>query len=424
MRDLYTPALAARLFDAPWAIEPAKLGAFAAVMRMSLGGTQPTADRFESLKTAAEPAYAVVNGAGVIPVTGTLVHRASWVDDFLGFTSYEKLSNQLSQALADDRVNSILLRIDSPGGEVSGLFDFADRVSAARGVKPVMAFAEGAACSAAYLIGSAAEQFYVSQASPVGSIGVRMLHVDQSKAEESAGFSVREIFAGQRKVDGSPHGPLTDEAAAALQAHVDEYYELFTAAVARNRGLLQADVKGTEAGVYVGQSAVRQRLADGVRTLDQVLSMPAPAQAQRTLSDGGGRMEKLETVAALASAYPDLTAQIRDEAVKAERERISEIFGLAPAGMDDEARRLAFAEPCSADQAARKFLAVQKANKDTQLNGFLADAPKALPPSAPAPEGAGEQTVGERLMVEAVERHNKFEAERRGQLSVIPGGRN
>jgi ClpP class serine protease len=95
-------------------------------------------------------------------------------------TSYEGLKYQLATAARDASVSSILLDMDSPGGEAVGSFEAADAVRAAAGVKEVVAVVSGMAASAAYAIASAATRIVTTSSGISGSIGVVMLHADYS----------------------------------------------------------------------------------------------------------------------------------------------------------------------------------------------------------------------------------------------------
>ena len=88
----------------------------------------------------AEPArgYEVLGGVAVIPVEGTLVAKLA-APPYSGMTGYDGIRVNFLTALADDTVGAIVLDIDSPGGECSGLFDLVDTIVAARGVKPIRA---------------------------------------------------------------------------------------------------------------------------------------------------------------------------------------------------------------------------------------------------------------------------------------------
>lgn len=210
----------------------------------------------------------VQDSIAIIDVIGILVHRHHGLNAFSGLTSYEMLRAELDQAVESPDVNGILLRIDSPGGEVSGVFDLADQIRAANQAKPVWAVAEDRALSGAYALASGARRLYVTQNGFTGSIGVIMAHVDQSKFDEQQGVKVTEIFAGAHKADGSPHRPLDDEAHAEFQRIVDDIYALFVAHVARNRSLEEGQVRATEARIYMGQEGRELGLADRVGSLE------------------------------------------------------------------------------------------------------------------------------------------------------------
>lgn len=428
-QHLQYPHIAARLFNTPHLIEADKLRAIACALSDRFGVTiegLPTPLREGALSTerGEKPKpYRIMNSIGVIPVMGTLVHRSGWMDAMSGLTSYESIQNAFDAAHADADVESILLHIDSPGGEASGAFDLADHILNAAGEKPVLAFGDGMMASAAYLIASAADQIFVSQSTLAGSIGVRTLHVDQSKFNEAHGFVVTEIFAGARKIDGTPHAPLTAESMTAIQGRVDDLYDLFVSAVSRNRGLTTAHVRGTEAGIFTGEKAVTHGLADGVRTLDQLLSTANPATTSEQ-SHTERRQEEMEketfdSVAALEGAYPELIEQVRTESAKAERARIKDIWSLAPKGQSALATKLAFEEPVSADAAARQLLVAQIGDRAQQLAGLYHEAPDPIPPVKPKAENENE---GVSLMRAAAQQYNE-EQEHRARLRVVHGGR-
>jgi len=137
--------------------------------------------------------------------------------------------------------------------------------------KPVWAVANDMAFSAAYALASAAQKVFVSRTGGVGSIGVIAMHVDQSVKDAQDGLHYTAVYAGSRKNDLSPHGPMTTEAQRFLQGQVDRVYGLFVDTVARHRGLSSQAVRDTEAGLYFGKDAVRAGLADAVGTLDDAL---------------------------------------------------------------------------------------------------------------------------------------------------------
>jgi ClpP class serine protease len=102
-------------------------------------------------------------GVEIIPIHGILTKNPGAFDDFLGMTSYEKIREEIEKALADREIETILLDIDSPGGEVSGIFDLADFIYEARKSKRIIAIANDDAYSAAYAIASSAEKVFLTK---------------------------------------------------------------------------------------------------------------------------------------------------------------------------------------------------------------------------------------------------------------------
>jgi capsid assembly protease len=264
------PHLATRLFGVPLAIHRPKLDVILSVLGQRVGLTELTGPTGFTPPARAAPSQ--TPKVAVIPIHGTLVRRTVGLEAESGLTSYASLAAQLDAALASPEVAAILLDIDSPGGESSGVFDLADRIRAATQVKPVWAVANDMAFSAAYALASAASKVFVSRTGGVGSIGVIAMHADQSVKDAQDGVRYTAVFAGDRKNDLNPHQPISDQAHAQLQAEVDRIYGLFVETVAQHRGLDPSAVRDTEAGLFFGQAAVGIGLADVIGTFDDALA--------------------------------------------------------------------------------------------------------------------------------------------------------
>ena len=277
------PHLAARLFGAPLLIHRPKLDVILSVLGSRVGLadlTAPTGFIQPDRNAAQADTGAAHSGIAVIPIYGTLVRRTQGLEAQSGLTSYAGIAQSLETALADPSVAAILLDIDSPGGESSGVFDLADRIRAATAIKPVWAVANDMAFSAAYALASAASRLIVSRTGGVGSIGVIAMHVDQSVKDQQDGIAYTAVFAGDRKNDLNPHAPISGEAHSFLQGEVNRIYDLFATTVAKHRGMGVNTIKSTQAALYFGADAVASGLADDVGTLDdairQINSMLTP----------------------------------------------------------------------------------------------------------------------------------------------------
>ena len=275
--------LIAEFLATPWALMPERLNAMGAVIaRWSQSGVagddvmqSVQADR--AVREARRQATTAISSGGiaVLPLYGVVTQRGNMVEDVSGpgSVSTQQFAGALRQALADDTVSQILIDIDSPGGSVYGVAELADEIISARSQKPVVAVANSLAASAAYWIGCAASELYVTPGGEVGSIGVWQAHFDYSQALAAKGVAPTLISAGKYKVEGNPYAPLDAEAQGFMQSRVDDYYAAFTKGVARGRGVPIAQVRdGMGQGRVLGaDAAMAQNMVDGVATFDDVV---------------------------------------------------------------------------------------------------------------------------------------------------------
>lgn len=268
------PFLCSRIFNVPLALHPAKASVVVAVLADRLGieadaGAFET-DAFAEPATSALAGYDTVAGVAVIPVEGVLVHKTGFVRPVSGLTGYDSIRAALLGALDDPAIRAIVLDVNSPGGEVDGLFDLVDAIYEARSVKPIRAVVSGAAYSAAYALASAAHRITVPRTGGVGSIGVIAMLTDVSRALKGAGVQVHFVHHGAQKAREmrESYQGVSPELLARLQADIDRMGELFVGTVARNRGLPFEAVRGQEADYYLGQDGVDAGLADRVQAPD------------------------------------------------------------------------------------------------------------------------------------------------------------
>jgi signal peptide peptidase SppA len=227
----------------------------------------------------------------VIPITGVISHRMNLISSISGPTggaSIQKLQAQFAQALALEDCRAIVLDIDSPGGCVDGVPEFAAQIAAARNQKPVIAVCNAFACSAAYWLASAAREVVCTPSGQCGSIGVFMAHVDESESLKKQGIKITLIKAGKYKAEGNPYQPLSDDAHAAAQTNVDAFYSMFVRSVAQNRGASTASVRDGygQGRVVMAAEAVKQNLVDRVVTFDDILGelLSGATPSRRVLS--------------------------------------------------------------------------------------------------------------------------------------------
>lgn len=205
------------------------------------------------------------DGIAVIPVTGSIFRYANMFTEISGATSTEILSLDFNSALNNPDVKGILLVIDSGGGQANGISELSSMIFNARGKKPIKAYASGSMASAAYWIGSSADEVIVNDTAIAGSIGAMLSFDDNTEAKEKAGVKEMKYISSV-----SPNKNSNTE----LQALVDSLGSIFVENVARNRSVntefvLENYGKG---GLFVGKDAVTAGLADKVGTFEEVLS--------------------------------------------------------------------------------------------------------------------------------------------------------
>lgn len=214
----------------------------------------------------------------ILPIFGVISHRSSPIDEMFmsifGGTSVEKINAQLSELEANGEIDTVILDINSPGGDATGIMELSERIRSLRNRFNIQAIANGFAASAAYWIASAATEISVIPSGSAGSIGVFTVHVSEKEANDKEGFKVNLIRAGKFKAEQHPAIDLTDEAMAHIQGQVDVVYERFTSAVASGRGVSQSEViNGFGQGrMELAEIALDKKIVDRIETMDQALS--------------------------------------------------------------------------------------------------------------------------------------------------------
>ena len=286
-----------RAFDVvcntPWAIEANALRTILEIAnRENLDIAAVEAQLGRPLDNA--HAVSVRDGVATIPVDGPIFRRADFFTQVSGATSIETLATDLHTALGDPAVGAILLAIDSPGGAINGVGEFAAMVHGARGTKPITAYVGHQGASAAYWIAAAADEIVVAPTALVGSIGVIAAVPDPSKTK------ARDIeFVSSQSPKKRPD-PTTQAGSAQLQATVDDLADLFIADVAAYRGVSPETVIADfgEGGMLIGQKAVDAGLADRVGSYEGTL-----AALRRAATPAGWPRARAATGAAGASAH-------------------------------------------------------------------------------------------------------------------------
>ena len=152
---LWGQAVSDRRPATPWAIEPDMLDTIRAIALREGEGVEARQAREGRPLTNART-VTMRDGVAVVPITGPIFRYANLFTQISGATSLDVLAKDFASALGNPEVRAIVLEINSPGGQATGISEFAAQVRAA--AKPVVAYVDGMAASAAYWIAAAAPQ--------------------------------------------------------------------------------------------------------------------------------------------------------------------------------------------------------------------------------------------------------------------------
>lgn len=419
-------ALLAELCDRPLLITPQKARTVFAVLSGQIDdGVTPEASRFvgdpyqrddQGRPVAVKP-YRVEGGVGVITVTGSLVNRGAWVGASSGLTSYEGIQHQLRTAAADPEVESIVLDMDTPGGDAIGAMETAEMVRKSR--KRTVALVNGMAASAGYAIASGANEIVTTPTGMSGSIGVVLLHADFSRQLDMAGIEPTLIFSGDHKVDGNPYEPLPAEVRDDLQTISNQFYSEFVEQVGRGRGsrLTAAKARATQARVFYGKEAVDAGLADRLGTFDSVLAElsrrptgRSPRNRRSSMNGENHGQPGAESAGDLVFTQADadrFRADGRTAGATAERERFVAILGAegikAEPGRQAAAIDLACKSPGMSADDVVAFVCANvgaKATPEAEAPAAALSRRHEVPDSLAAVSGPGNQPTQRTPLVE------------------------
>jgi signal peptide peptidase SppA len=272
-------------FDHPWAITRPMLQVIAGVLARRVAGLKASDEEIQAALTNRKNLPQPVEGGAVaiIPIFGVIAPRVNLMTEMSGGTTFQTLTVQLREAMANKAVKTIVFDIDSPGSNVAGATEFAREVLKARTKKPIIAQVQYTAASGAYWIAACCTEIVAAPSALVGSVGVFTIHKDLSQALEMEGVKVTYIYAGKYKVDGNETEPISKTATADLQSKVDQAEALFVNDISKGRGIPVGDVRSRygEGRTVTAQEALSLQMIDRIATLDDTLArvMTGPSES-------------------------------------------------------------------------------------------------------------------------------------------------
>jgi protease-4 len=227
-------------------------------------------ERARKLPTPAEDGVALIYATGPI-------RRGRTARSPLGGSSMgsDTMSGALRSAVADHRVKSIVLRVNSPGGSyVASDTIWREVVRARQAGKPVVVSMSEVAASGGYFIAMAADTIVAQPGTITGSIGVISAKPVLGQALDRAGVNTDSVTEGAHADMFTTSRPYSDEEWEKINSWLDRIYADFTGKVADGRGLSRDQVQEIARGrVWTGADAAGIGLVDELGGLDVALAV-------------------------------------------------------------------------------------------------------------------------------------------------------
>lgn len=183
----------------------------------------------------------------------------------------DTIAAALRQAAVDDDVAAIVLRVDSPGGSVTGSETiWREVVRTKQRGKPVVASMGAVAASGGYYVSMAADAIVANPGTITGSIGVVTGKFIARDLKDRLGVGSDSVRTNANADAWSINAPFTEEQHAQVEAEADLFYTDFVQRVADGRNLDVDAVEQVARGrVWTGADALERGLVDelgGLRT--------------------------------------------------------------------------------------------------------------------------------------------------------------
>jgi protease-4 len=221
----------------------------------------------------ASPRTAPRNHFALVVAEGDIVRGDPSDDGGEGLTSYgfDKL---LREAAADPLVKGILVRIDSPGGEVSASDEMWREMSLTNKKKPVVISMSDVAASGGYYMALTGDPIVAYPETETGSIGVVFGKPNLHGLYDKLGITKDSLQRGRNAGIDSDYTSLDADQRALMQRGIDQSYREFVAKVATARHRAIADIEPVAEGrVWLGSQAQPRGLVDELGGLDTAVTL-------------------------------------------------------------------------------------------------------------------------------------------------------
>ncbi|WP_375332591.1 MULTISPECIES: signal peptide peptidase SppA [unclassified Candidatus Tisiphia] len=183
-----------------------------------------------------------------------------------------KRDKRLEKIIDDDKINALIVNVNSPGGTVVGsekIYNILRKISAK---KPVVIVMGTLAASGGYLISLGGDYIISHNGTITGSIGVILQTLEVTDLAKTLGITFNNFKSGELKAAPNPTEKVTEAVRQAIMSNVQDTYDYFIELVALRRGLAIEEVKKIADGrIYSGRQALKLKLVDAVGSEDDAI---------------------------------------------------------------------------------------------------------------------------------------------------------
>lgn len=225
----------------------------------------------------------VISGTGrdkilLMDISGIIVESPhhGLLSMFKGLTQPDRIKEELEKASKDSHIKALVLRINSPGGTVSGSDVVLHELKAFKEEQkvPVVACLTGLATSGGYYVAQAADTIIAYPTCITGSIGVLAMKLNVKGLMDKFGVDEDMVKSGRWKDFWSPFRPASPEEKKMMQEVIDDFYRSFVEVVAQGRKMSADEVRRVADGrIFTATQALDLKLVDQLGYLDDALKL-------------------------------------------------------------------------------------------------------------------------------------------------------
>lgn len=186
----------------------------------------------------------------------------------------DRILEDLKQFREDNTIKAIVLRINSPGGEVGPSQEIYREVLKTVKTKTVVASMGSVAASGGYYVAAGANEIIANPGTITGSIGVVMGYTNFRDLLDKIGLTPVVIKSGEYKDMGSPVRDMSDDEKKMLQKFAEQIHNQFIEAIVEGRQMEEAVVKSFADGrIMTGETAKDIGLIDRLGNLEDAVEI-------------------------------------------------------------------------------------------------------------------------------------------------------